>query len=311
MRYITYVLALTVWLGFGAQYSPAADWGQFRGANGSAVSPEANLPAGFSDTSGMRWKATLPGRGVSSPVVVGGRVYVTCSTGAKDDRLHVVCIDAATGTQLWHRQLAATGPTACHPKTCMAAPTPVADETGVYALFATGDVAAFDRDGTLRWYRSLVGDYPRLSNQVGMASSPILYKDKLIVPMDNTGDSFLAAIDTKTGKNLWRVQRPREVNWISPILRTVGGKTEVIFPALKALTAYDAETGEKRWSSANPTGGIPTPTLAGDLLYLPARGVVALRLKGDKPEQAWTSAKLTSGMSSPQPALTSAPQVPS
>lgn len=297
MRHFAYLIAAYSVL--GTQYSVAADWAQFRGANGSAVSPETNLPAGFSDTSGLRWKATLPGRGVSSPVIVGGRVYVTCSNGAKDDRLHVVCIDAATGAQLWHRQLSATGSTACHPKTCMAAPTPVADETGVYALFATGDVAAFDREGTLCWYRSLVGDYPRLSNQVGMAASPILYKDKLIVPMDNQGESFLAALDTKTGKNLWKVDRPREVNWVSPLLRTANGKTEVIFPALKSLIAYDIETGEKRWSSTNPSGGIPTPTLAGDLLLLPSRGVVALNLKGDKPEQSWTSQKLTSGMSSP------------
>ena len=300
MRHFAYFLAaVTAHSVISTPDSFAADWTQFRGANGSAVSPETNLPAGFSDTSGLRWKATLPGRGVSSPVIVGGRVYVTCSNGAKDDRLHVVCLDAATGTQLWQRQLSATGNTACHPKTCMAAPTPVADETGVYALFATGDVAAYDRDGTLRWYRSLVGDYPTLSNQVGMAASPILHSGKLIVPMDNTGDSFLAAIDTKTGKNLWKVERPRDVNWISPLLRTVNGKTEVIFPGTRTLVAYDVETGAKRWSSPNPTNGIPTPTLVGDLLLLPSRGVVALNLKGDKPEQTWTSQKLGSGMSSP------------
>jgi outer membrane protein assembly factor BamB len=293
------VAAVAAYSVLGTQSSAAADWTQFRGANGSAVSTETNLPSGFSDTSGLRWKATLPGRGVSSPVIAGGRVYLTCSNGAKDDRLHVVCIDAATGGQLWHRQLVATGSTACHPKTCMAAPTPVADESGVYALFATGDVAAFDRDGNQRWYRSLVGDYPKLSNQVGMAASPVLYKDKLIVPMDNTGDSFLAALDTRTGKNLWKVERPRDINWVSPLLRTANGKTEVIFPATKSLIAYDLETGEKRWSSTNPTNGIPTPTLMGDMLILPARGVVALNLKGEKPAEAWTSTKLSSGMSSP------------
>jgi outer membrane protein assembly factor BamB len=181
----------------------------------------------------------------------------------------------------------------------MAAPTPVADGAGVYALFATGDVAAFDRDGTLRWYRSLVGDYPRLSNQVGMASSPILHNGKLIVPMDNTGDSFVAALDAKTGKNLWKVERPRDVNWTSPLLRTAGDRTEVIFPSMKSLIAYDADTGEKRWSSTNPSGGIPTATLVGDVLHLPARGVAALNLKGAKPEQAWASPRLTTGMSSP------------
>jgi len=136
----------------------AGDWAQFTGPNASGVSPEKNLPAEWSKDKGIKWKAELPARGVSSPVVVGNRVYVTCSSGSRDDRLHVLCFDAATGKQLWHRQLQATGGTSCHPKSCMAANTPVADESGVYALFATGDLAAFDADGTLRWYRSLVGD---------------------------------------------------------------------------------------------------------------------------------------------------------
>ena len=199
----------------------AADWPGFRG-DGTAVSPEPNLPVGFNLATGegLRWKAELPARGVSSPAVVGDRVYVTCSDGVKGDRLHVLAFDAGTGKRLWHRQLAATGPTACHPKTCMAAPTPVADATGVYALFATGDLAAFDRDGALRWYRSLPTDYPGLSNQVGMAASPVLAAGRLIVPMDNTVESFVAGLDTATGANVWRQSRPKETGWLTPCVRT-------------------------------------------------------------------------------------------
>jgi outer membrane protein assembly factor BamB len=169
----------------------------------------------------------------------------------------------------------------------------------VYALFATGDVAAFDADGTLRWYRALSVDYPRLTNQVGMASSPLLHADRLIVPMDNPGDSFLAALDTKTGKNVWKADRPRDVNWVTPLLRTAGGKTEVVFPTTKETLAYDVATGAKAWSAAFPSAGIPSPSVDGELLLMPGRGVTALKLDGGKATEAWKSNKLPTGMSSP------------
>ena len=286
-------------LGLVGSPAAAADWPQFRGPNGAAVSTETGLPIGFTEKEGLRWKAELPGRGVSSPVVVGGKVFVTCTSGAAGDRLHVVAYDAGTGAKLWHRQLAATGATFCHPDTCMAAPTPVADDAGVYALFACGDIAAFDHDGTLRWYRSLVGDYPTVSNQVGGAASPVLVKDKLIVPMDNAGESFVAAVDTKTGKNLWKTPRPRDVNWVSPAVRTVGEKVEVLLPTMKELVAYDADTGSKRWSVPIEPGMIPSPTVVGDLLLFPGRSLSALKLTEDKPTEAWKTLKAGSGFGSP------------
>ena len=281
--------------------SIAADWPQFKGPNASGVSTEKNLPIEWSKDKGIKWKAPLPARGVSSPVVAANKVYLTCSSGSRDDRLHVLCFDALTGKQLWHRQLQGTGGTACHPKTCMAANTPVADETGVYTLFATGDLAAFDADGTLRWYRSLVGDYPTITNQVGMASSPILVKDRLIVPMDNAGESFLAAVDTKYGKNVWKVERPRDINWVTPLVRDVLGKTEVLFAGPSGLSAYDATNGEKRWTYKGGSGSIPTAALDGDSLYLPVAGVSKVKLNdsGVVGEPDWKTASLQMGMSSP------------
>ena len=279
----------------------AADWPAFRGATGTAVSPEIGLPVKFDVATGegLRWKAELPARGVSSPAVVGDRVYVTCSDGVKGDRLHVVAFDAATGKRVWHRQLAATGPTACHPKTCMAAPTPVADAAGVYALFATGDVAAFDRDGSLRWYRSLPTDYPGLSNQVGMAASPVLAGGVLVVPMDNTVESFVAGLDPATGANIWKQSRAKETGWLTPCVRDgADGKPEVVFPSLREAIAYDPATGNKNWAIAAP-GDIPSPTPAGDQLVLGGRGITTLKFVDGKPTKGWTSPKLGTGMSSP------------
>ena len=279
----------------------AADWAQFKGPNATGVSPDKNLPLEWGKDKGQKWKAALPARGVSSPVVFGDRVYVTCSSGVRDDRLHVLCFDAHSGKQLWHRQLQATGGTSAHPKSCMAANTPVADETGVYALFATGDLACFDADGTLRWYRSLVGDYPTITNQVGMAASPVLVKDRLIVPMDNAGESFIAAVDTKYGKNVWKAERPREINWVTPIVRTVGTSTEVLFDGPMGLTAYDATNGEKRWTSKLTRGSIPTGVLDGDTLYMPVGGVTAIKLgaKGPEGDPVMKAKDVQPGMPSP------------
>lgn len=297
---IRYILALPLILALTPTL-PAADWPQFKGANATGISAEKNLPTEWSKDKGVKWKATLPARGVSSPVVFGDRIYVTCSSGVRDDKLHVVCFDANSGKQLWHRQLKATGGTAAHPKSCMAAPTPVADESGVYSLFATGDLAAFEPDGTLRWYRSLVGDYPTITNQVGMAASPILVKDKLIVPMDNAGESFLAALDTKYGKNVWKVERPRDINWVTPITRTVGDVTEVLFDSPSGLAAYDAASGEKRWATKLTKGSIPTGTLHGDTLYVPIGGVTAIKLgaKGPEGEPVMKAKDVRPGMPSP------------
>jgi outer membrane protein assembly factor BamB len=290
------MLALTLTL---AMATPTPDWPQFRGPNGGGVSTETGLPVAWSATDGHRWKIPLPARGVSSPVIVGGVVYLTCSSGQRDDRLHVIAYSAKDGTKLWQRQFAATGSTLCHPMSCMAAPTPVADATGVYALFASGDVACVNVDGSLRWYRSLVGDYPTICNQVGMASSPILADGKLIIPMDNAGESFLAALDTKTGVNVWKVSRPRDNNWVSPVVRPTGATPEILFPSGTELVSYDAATGKKLWAHKTRSGMIPSPTVMDNVVYMPAAGTAAMKYTGGKLEQVWLAPKLSGGMSSP------------
>lgn len=277
----------------------AADWPQFRGPQGSAVSPEKGLPARWSQTENLRWKAELPGRGLSNPVVAGGRVYVTASSGYQQRRLHVLCFDPATGKQLWERQFWATGNTACHPKTCMAAPTPAADAQHVYALFATGDLVALDADGNLVWYRSLVGDYPDITNQVGMAASPVLAGDVLLVPMENAGHSFAAGIDRRTGQNRWKVDRPRDINWTTPALRTVGDGLEALFQTSRELTALDPRTGQVRWTySGEGPASIPSPVAAGDLVV--TNGTVLRPGKEPTtPEVAWTSPRIRSSYATP------------
>jgi outer membrane protein assembly factor BamB len=229
-------------------------------------------------------------------------VYVTASSGYRQRRLHVLCFEQASGKKLWERQLAPTGSTMCNPKTCMAAPTPVADSKAVYALFATGDLAAFDPAGNLLWHRSLVSDYPDITNQVGMAASPVLYRDRLLLPLENAGQSFAAGLDTRTGQNRWKVDRAKDINWVTPVVTEVNGQACVLFQTAREITAYDPMTGNVRWTySAEGGSSIPSPVVGRGLVFVAGRPFVALRPgpAGAGPEVVWRSNKLALGGPSP------------
>jgi outer membrane protein assembly factor BamB len=238
---------------------------------------------------------------VSSPVIAGGRIYVTACSGYRQRRLHVLCFDATTGKKLWERQLASTGGTVCHPKTCMAAPTPVTDGLNVYTLFATGDLAAFNRDGDLLWYRALERDYPDISNQVGLAASPVLAGETLLLPLENAGDSFALALDAKTGRNRWKVPRTRDINWVTPTVMRFRGKTAALFQTASEITAYDVDNGEALWSyRGSNLGQIPSPLVVDDLIFILGSPSLALRVsEGGKPEVVWQSNKLHAAYASP------------
>jgi outer membrane protein assembly factor BamB len=298
-----YTLTLTILAALSAASgSRAEDWTGFRGPGGKAVSAEKNLPDKWSQTEGLRWAVDLPGRGLSCPVVAGGKVFVTACTGYRETRLHVLCFDEATGKKLWERQFNATGNTGCHPKTNMAAPTPVTDGKNVYALFATADLAAYDADGNLLWMRSLVGDYPNLANQVGMASSPTLTGDVLLLAMENVGDSFRAGIDKKTGQNVWKIDQPRDINWVTPFLFGEGKDQVAVFYTMKEITAYDPATGRMRWTlPVEKTSSMVSPTTGSGLLFVPGQELLALKPGPDNtsPQVVWKSTRLQSTYASP------------
>jgi len=279
----------------------ADDSPQFRGQGGLGIS-EKPLPVRWSAKENILWNAALPGRGLSCPVIASGRVFVTACSGANQDRLHVLCFDARTGKQLWHRQLWATGNTLCHEKTCTAAPTPVTDGKRVIALFATADLVCYDRDGNLEWYRSLTGDYQTIGNNVGMAASPILHGDLFLLCLENAGASFAAGIDKYTGKNKWKIERPRGINWVTPLLIQDAGKDLVLFQGPEELSAHDPATGKKQWSLTDQKlAAIPSPIAGDGLVYLAGEKFLAIRPSTDKgsPEVVWKSNKLSGSYSSP------------
>jgi outer membrane protein assembly factor BamB len=286
-------------LAFLASFAFADDATQFRGAGGG-VSSEKNLPESWSAKENVRWKAELPGRGLSNPVTAGGRVFVTASSGANQNRLHVLCFDQKDGKLLWQRQFWATGGTQCHPKTNMAAPTPVTDGRFVYALFATADLVCLDVDGHLAWARSLVGDYPTVGNNVGMAASPVLADGVLVVHMENAGESFAVGIDRVTGKNRWHIDRPRVINWNTPFVHQVAGKSQVLLMTPAGVTAHDPASGQELWSYTEGRFATSPSILAGDgMIFIPGDKLTALRLAAGGPEVVWQNAKLNTGYASP------------
>lgn len=129
-----------------------ADWRQFRGDATSAVAADTAL-SGDPTKPEIAWSAALPGRGLSSPIIIGNQVIVTASSGYRQDRLHVLSFDAADGRLQWERQFWATGRTASHPKSCNAAPSPASDGERIFAFYSSNDLACLDLEGNLLWYR--------------------------------------------------------------------------------------------------------------------------------------------------------------
>jgi outer membrane protein assembly factor BamB len=280
-----------------------ADWVQFRGSPVGGLAVDTDLPVQWNDGENLAWRIDLPGRGPSSPIVVGERILLTATTGFREDRLHVLCFDAATGDQLWERRFWATGRTATHDSITGAAPTPASDGRYVYAFYSSNDLICLDLDGNLRWYRGLTYDYPKAGNDVGMASSPVVVDGVVVVQVENKSDSFAAGIDAATGETRWRLPRAQDSNWASPIvLPGQGGRrTAVLLQSGDVLTAHDPQTGEQLWRFDDGCATVASSVYHDGLLFTPMNGLTALRLsdQSNAVEVAWDSNRMRPGSASP------------
>lgn len=285
-----------------------ADWLHFRGTDNQAValSPPPPTEIGADDAGTERntaWKIPLPGRGVSSPIVIGGKVIVTAASGANSDRLHVFSIDSASGKIDWERQFWATGRTLCHPTSSVAANTPASDGKHIYAFFSSNDLACLDLAGNLLWYRGLTHEFPTAANDVGMSASPLVLGDVVILQVETKGESFAAGLDALTGATRWKIERRAQMNWTSPTVAR--GKTRaddiVLLQSTDRLTAHNPKSGEQLWVYERECGGIASPVAATDLVYVQSAGLTALRPKmgTQATEIAWASNALTPGSPSP------------
>lgn len=277
----------------------AANWPQFRGADSRGVAADnERLPEQWSESENVAWKVAVPGRGWSSPVVWGDKVFVTTvvsegeteapkpglyfggdrPTPPKDTHhFRVLCFDVATGRTLWDTEVhrgAPGGPV--HLKNTYASSTPATDGERVYASFGNAGLFCLDFKGTVLWSANFGSFKTRFG--WGAASSPVLHKDRLYLVNDNEEKSFLVALDKRTGREVWKVERDEPSNWASPYIWENEKRTELITPGRNRVRAYDLD-GKPLWELGGmSTIVIPTPFAGHGLLYV-CSGYVGDRIR--------------------------------
>jgi outer membrane protein assembly factor BamB len=278
-----------------------ADWRHFRGNSVDGLA-ESAAPSTWTDKAPIAWEHDLPGRGLASPIVVNGQVIVTASSGPNDDRLHVLSFAAEGGERQWERQFWATGRTAHHQKTSVAAPTPASDGERIFAFYSTNDVVCLDLAGNLLWFRGLTFDYPNASNSLGMSSSPVVVDGTLVCMVESDAESFTIGLDAATGETKWKLDRPRASNWTSPVVLTGSdGAKYVLLQSSAGVAAVDPATGEVQWSYKDGASTIPSSVVADETVYVPSNGITAIRpgqSDPSVPEIVWNEGGLNPGTSS-------------
>lgn len=282
-----------------------ADWLGFRNDSRSVAS-SGEIPASWNVETGenVAWRVDLPGRGVSSPIVVDGRVIVTSSSGPRRDRLHVTAYDATSGELLWHRQFWATGRTLVHPTSAVAANTPASDGKLVFALFSSNDLIALTLDGDIQWMRGLIENYPLAGNDTGMSSSPVVAGDVVVVQSEAHAESFVAAFRRSDGAAVWQIDRPHAPTWSSPIAMKIESEGQqvdaVVIQGGDGYSVRRADDGRAIWSQSLACATTPSAVFA-ERLYLPAGGIQAVSFNGDtgEVETVWSESRLQPSAASP------------
>jgi outer membrane protein assembly factor BamB len=311
-------LTLTLSAQRGPQPSDAQKyWPVWRGPLRTGVAPSAQPPVEWSETKNLRWKIELPGRGAASPVVWGDRVYVLTSVpadrsaGARSvHRFLVMAINRKDGKTAWERTAREEPP---HEGThqefgTMASPSALTDGEHVIASFESRGIYAYDMNGKPVWQKDL-GD-KRMRNEFGEGSTPALYRDKLFVVWDHQGESFIVALNKRTGEEVWRMKRDEIDSWATPLVVEHGGRAQVVTGAMRGVRAYDTETGQIVWETTGLTmNPIPSPVAADGLVILMSgfRGnsLKAIRLADARgnitstPAIAWTLDRDTPYVPSP------------
>ena len=282
--------------------SRTADWPQFRGSTGLGTTEERDLPLKWDAKTGegIAWRVALPksDNAWSSPIVVGGRVIVTCVQNEPPKHL-VLCFDAATGTQLWDTAVP-PGPWILKDlRGGYGAPTPCSDGTRVFVVFGSAVVAALDLDGKLVWRHEL----EKFAFDVALGASPVVFGDTVILNCDQTGktSSFLA-LDAATGAVRWEAKRP-ETGFAhsTPVIAKVAGKMQMFVAATSALQGLDPANGAVLWTCPSP-GDAASPAFDGTRIYSDSgRGgkAVCVEPGTGKIEPLWTYPQIPEGLSSP------------
>ncbi|MCA9134496.1 MAG: PQQ-binding-like beta-propeller repeat protein [Planctomycetales bacterium] len=269
---------------------PASDWPWWRGPlrNGTA-DPQQSPPLEFSTSENVLWKAEIPGRGYSSPTVVGERVFLTTADEASGSQ-SLLCFDRQSGKRSWMVEVHSSGGMRKNNKSTLASSTPACDGERVFVNFPNDGAlvtTALDLQGKRLWQQR-ISDY--VIHQ-GYGASPALYQNLVIVSADNKGGGALAALDRRSGEIVWRRERPQKPNYPTPTLLHIDGKDQLLMVGCDQIVSYDPLTGKTLWETAGATTECVTSTLTdGQLIYTsggyPKNHISAVKADGSK-ELVW------------------------
>ena len=276
----------------------AADSENWLGFRGDGTSASASAPSEIKVGEGgnVAWKVAMPGKSVAGAIVVGDRVITTSSGGQEGEQLFITAVSLSTGKKLWEQSFRATGRPFCHPTSANAAPSPVSDGERIYAFYSSNDLICLSLEGDLLWYRGLGFDYPKAGNDIGMASSPIIAEGAIVAQVEAQGDSFAIGIDAATGMNLWRMARPRQSNWSSPVaINRPDESVEVVMQSGSNIVGVDPRRGNVKWIIEEGADKIASGTPAGNYLLLPGSEMMALNIgeSATTPEVMWRNSRLS------------------
>jgi outer membrane protein assembly factor BamB len=285
------ILLVSVGVAAGAE-----DWPQFRGSTGQGYSSERGLPVEWGESRNVIWKTPVAGRGWSSPVIAGGRVWLTTAITERGASLRAVAFDVGNGREAVNVEVfrIRNGDLA-NAKNSHASPTPIVEADRVYVHFGAEGTAALTTDGAILWKVRLPYE-----SQHGTGGSPVLHGDLLIVNCDGSDQAYVVALDKRTGKVRWKTSRrqPADQAYSTPLVIKVGERDEVISVGAYRAAAYDPETGKEIWRVGYADGfsNVPRPVYGHGLVFI-ATGfqqpsLLAVRADGTgdvtKSHIAWT-----------------------
>ena len=288
MRIQRGLVALIAWtVSLNAAVNDPKNWAQWRGPDMTGVSRTAKPPIEWSETKNIRWKAQIPGRGSSSPIVYGNRVYLLTAipVGVTGDAQHaprgampqrgvhqfkVLAIDRKTGKTVWEQVAREEEPhEAAHGDNgTWASSSAITDGEHVIAYFESRGLYAYDMNGKPIWNADF-GD-KKMRNQFGEGSTPVLHGNTLIVVWDHLNQpSYVIALDKRTGKELWRVDHPEMDTWATPLVVTHEGGQQVVVNAMNRVRSYDLQTGTVVWEGPGTTMNvIPSPVFGNGMVFI-------------------------------------------
>jgi outer membrane protein assembly factor BamB len=274
----------------------ADNWPQWRGPKLNGTSAETSLPVKWSIETGesLAWKLPMSARSGATPIIWGDRIFLNSATALSTGELELWCVDRTKGEVLWKKPV--SGGNNQQRKQNMSSPSPVTDGTTVWVLTGTGALKAFDFKGNQLWARDIQADYGRFGLNWGFASSPLLHQGALFIPvlhgMKTDDPSYLLKIDAKSGKTIWKVERPTDAirespdAYITPALLQYKGATEIVLNGGDVVTGHDAATGKELWrvNGLNPDNNpayriIASTLIAGDMIIAPTRVRPMLAIK--------------------------------